>query len=334
MKTSKTALLATVLAALVIRSASAFAADTISVEPTIIDDTKAVFAEVRSVVTATARARIGGTVNELTVDEGDEVEAGQQIATVGDPKLSLQMDALEAQIRAAEAELENARIELDRGNRLIGRGIIAQSRLDALKTAFEVAGKKLESAEAEHSVVKQQLAEGAVLAPQGGRVLSVPVTQGGVIMAGETVATIAAEGFILRLEIPERHARFMKEGDPIRVAKRGLSKTEGGRLGHIQQVYPELQNGRVIADAAVPDLGNYFIGERALVRVSAGRRETFVIPRDFSFVRYGSDFVRLDRGNGEPIDVVVQLGQPLERDGKAYVEVLSGVEAGDRLVKP
>lgn len=334
MKTSKSAIVAAAVAILGVLPAHALAAESVTVEPTEIDDTKTVYAEVRSVTTATARARIGGTVVELGVDEGMEVTAGQQIALVGDPKLTLKLDALTAQIRAAEAETQNARAEYDRGKQLIKRGIIAQARLDTLATSFEVAAKKLESAQAEHSVVVQQMAEGAVIAPQGGRVLSVPVTQDGVILDGETVATIAADGFILRLEVPERHARFMKKGDPITVGDRALGDEGSARTGHIQQVYPELQNGRVVADAAVPDLGNYFVGERALVRVSAGQRSTFIIPEDYSFVRYGSDFVRLQRDDGEPIDIVVQLGQAIVKDGKTFVEVLSGVDAGDRLVKP
>ncbi|PLX39608.1 MAG: efflux transporter periplasmic adaptor subunit [Hyphomicrobiales bacterium] len=315
-------------------SGAAFAAETLTVEPVEIEDTKTVYAEVRSVDTIPARARIGGTVAELTVDEGMSVTAEQQIATVGDTKLALKLDALAAQIRAVAAEVENARTELERGKQLQSRGIIAQARLDTLATAFEVASKKMESAEAERSVVVQQLAEGAVVAPQAGRVLSVPVTAGSVVLPGETIATIAAEGYILRLEVPERHARFMKEGDVIFVGDRELDKDTEVRTGTIQQVYPELQNGRVVADAAVADLGSYFVGERALVRVSAGTRTTFLLPEDYVFTRYGTDFVKLQRGEGEPIDVVVQLGQIVRHDDKPFIEVLSGVAAGDRLVKP
>ncbi|MCV4940326.1 efflux RND transporter periplasmic adaptor subunit, partial [Escherichia coli] len=76
-----------------------------------------------------------------------------------------------------------------------------------------------------------------------------PVTEGSVVLAGESIATIAAKGYLLRLELPERHARFIKVGDPIRVSARGLSpEIAATAVGRITQVYPELKNGRVIAD--------------------------------------------------------------------------------------
>jgi len=329
----ETALAGAVLAMMAV--APAVAQESFTVKPVEIEDLKTVYAEVRAVDTVPARARIGGTVATLNVDEGRSVKAGEVIAIVGDDKLALKLEALAAQIFAAKAEFDNATTQLRRGQQLLDRGIIAQARLDELATAAEVAQKRMESAQAERSVVEQQLTEGAVEAPTDGRVLSVPVTTGSVVLPGETIAVIAAEGYILRLEVPERHARFMKEGDEVLVADRNaVGGEEGAAVGTIKQVYPELQNGRVVADAAVDRLGDYFVGERALVRVSAGKRTTYLIPETYSFTRYGTDFVKLARADAEPIDVVVQLGQRVERDGKAYVEALSGVEAGDTLVTP
>lgn len=323
-------LFAAVMAAGVARAETEF-----NVERVDVVDLKTVYAEVRPIDTVPGRARIGGTVATLSVDEGQAVKAGEVIAMVGDPKLALTLDSLAAQIKVAEAEYDNAETQLKRGRTLIQRGIISQASLDELETAAEVATRKLDSAKAERSVVEQQLAEGAVEAPTDGRVLTVPVTTGAVIMAGETVATIAAEGYILRLEVPERHARFMAVGDKIFVARRQLGADEAAPAtvtGTIKQVYPELQNGRVVADATVEDLGDYFVGERALVRVSAGHRSTYAIPESFVKTRYGIDFVRLKRPDGEIVDVVVQLGRRFRKDDKTFIEVLTGVADGDTLV--
>ena len=68
------------------------------------------------------------------------------------------------------------------------------------------------AAQAERAVLVQQQTEGKVLAPAPGRVLSVPVTKGSVIMPGETVARIAGGGYFLRLSLPERHAAQIKAG--------------------------------------------------------------------------------------------------------------------------
>src|SRR6266540_4357605 len=60
-----------------------------TVTQTLVADEKAVFATVESINVVPARARIGGTVAELKVKEGDRVEAGQIVATIGDEKLVL-----------------------------------------------------------------------------------------------------------------------------------------------------------------------------------------------------------------------------------------------------
>ena len=58
------------------------------------------------------------------------------------------------------------------------------------------------------------------------------------------------------MELPERHARFIKKDDHVMVGARGLDPVEKaiGR-GKISQVYPELKNGRVIADVEIDNLG-------------------------------------------------------------------------------
>lgn len=183
----------------------------------------------------------------------------------------------------------------------------------------------------ERDVVAQQQEEGAVLAPSNGRVLKVNVTKGTNVQAGDVVATLTAEAYILRMQLPERHARYIHEGQNVLVGHRGLASTalqaaSETRTGRIRQVYPEMQQGRVVADIEVEGLGNYFVGERVAVYVSTGTRRTFVVPPELLFQRYGVTYARL-KGIG---DVVVQVGQSVE----GGVEVLSGLKDGDILVQP
>ena len=90
----------------------ASADSTFVVAPQTVPDQKAVFATVESRRIVPARARIGGTVAELAVKEGDHVELGQVVATVGDEKIALQMKSLDAQIAGLEAQLAQAQTDL------------------------------------------------------------------------------------------------------------------------------------------------------------------------------------------------------------------------------
>ncbi len=323
-------------------SAIVFGADVSSAPPTAdvkleeIDDLKSVYATVRSRDLIDARVRTPGTIATLKVDEGDSVTQGAVLALVADPKIALRIKALDARIVALESRLETSDAELKRALTLKERGVTSQARVEQSQTAYDVALNELKSARAERSVIETESEEGQVLAPASGRVLKVPVTEGSVVLAGESIATIAAKEYLLRLELPERHARFIKVGDPIRVGARGLGPEDAPlAVGRITQVYPELKSGRVIADAEVPNLGSYFVGERLLAWISAGKRQGFVVPRAYIFKRYGLDYVRLDEGSGRLADVVVQTGRTIrDANGLELTELLAGVEAGDRLVSP
>jgi RND family efflux transporter MFP subunit len=325
--------MAVVLGGLLAMLAPALADDVFVATQSSVADEKAVFATVETVNAVPARARIGGTIAQLTVRQGDRVEAGQVIATVGDAKLALQMKALDAQIAGLEAQSVKAQEDLARAQGLFERGTAPRVRLDEARTAAEVASTALRARTAERSVIEQQLSEGQVLAPAAGRVLKVPLTAGSVVLPGEVIATVAERGFVLRLRVPERHARFLKAGDTVRIDGAEIGQS-GARFGRIVLVYPQIEDGRVVADAAVEGLGDYFVSERIRVWISGGERKAFVVPARFVSTRFGVDYVTVRRDQGT-IEVPVQRGRELPRpDMPDGVEVLSGLRAGDQLVAP
>ena len=293
-----------------------------------VDDRKAVIATVEPVRELPARARIGGTIVALAVREGDQVAASDRIALVVDPKLALQIQALESRIQAQSAAREQAQIDFNRMQQLRASGTVSQAQLDQMRTRLDVAIRTFEALGSDRDVVEQQSTEGAVLAPAAGRVLKVPVSIGSVVLAGETIATLATDNYILRLQLPERHARFMKAGDTILVGARGLQQQDQETLRHgrVRLVYPQIDQGRVIADAEVDGLGDFFVGERTRVYVATGKRDALVVPADVLYRRYGVSYVKLKDGT----EVVVQPCLPVD----GGIEVLSGLNEGDVVVRP
>ena len=300
----------------------------VNVAPEEIDDRKAVVATVEPVRQLVARARIGGTLASLKVREGDVVQAGQQIAVIADQKLVLQLEALDQRIRSQEAQRDQAKVDFERVQELQSRGVSAQAQLDQVRTVLNVAERNLSAMQADKNVLSQQMSEGAVLAPGNGRVLNVTVSQGRVVMPGESIATLAEERYILRLSLPERHAQIMKAGDTVEIAARGAKDMtiDERRRGQVRLVYPEIVGGRVMADVEVEGLGDYFVGERTRVYVSTGKRSAFLVPATAVYSRVGAFFVRLKSGT----EIVVQPG---ERMGDR-IEILSGLRAGDVVVTP
>jgi len=140
-------------------------------------------------------SKISGRVEELLVDRGDVVQAGQILARLDDREIRAQLEQASAARRAAVARLEEAlagsrpqeieraqaaleeaeanlnttRINLERAQRLMERGVLAKQVLDDARNAHEVAaaqvkvaGKNLELAKLGTRTEQIQLARAQV----------------------------------------------------------------------------------------------------------------------------------------------------------------------------
>ncbi|GGW26662.1 membrane protein [Gemmobacter lanyuensis] len=306
--------------------ATAAVAETLTLAPVPMTDWKAVYGRIEARDRIPARARLGGTLVELAVSEGDVVAAGRPLARIVDEKLTFQLVALESQKAATQAQLANAEADLKRGEELKKQGVTTEQRLDALRTQVDVLRGQLSALSAQADVIGQQQTEGAVLAPVGGRVLDVPVAKGAVVMPGETVATLGGGGTFLRLAVPERHATALDEGATIRI-----EGAEGAAEGRLVKVYPLIEAGRVIADVEVADLSDRFVDARVLVRLPTGSHPALMVPQTAILTRNGLDFVAIEGADGPSLQLVVP-GQTVEQEGKPMVEILTGLAAGDRIL--
>jgi RND family efflux transporter MFP subunit len=337
------AILAMAAACVVALAANAARAAEFTVTPTSIEELKAVFGEVRSRHVVPARTRIGGTITEITVTEGTKVTKGEVIAKIVDPKIALQIDAADSDIKAAASQLDAAQVALDRAQSLFKTGATTKAVLDQAQTQVDVLANQLASAKSKRDVLSQQASEGDTVAPEDGRVIAVPVTLGSVVLAGDSIATVAGGGYFLRLYLPERHATEITEGGTVLVGQRVLSAEAAGadgpdpakaRKGTLVKIYPEITDGRVLADVEVDGLGTYFVGERTLVWVPVAHRQVLAVPPAAVTTRHGVDYIRLTGAGEEPVDVAVILGETFEHDGTELTEILTGLQAGDKVLVP
>jgi RND family efflux transporter MFP subunit len=288
-----------------------------------ITDWKAVYGTVEARDRIPARARLGGTLVELLVIEGDMVTAGQILARIVDDKLDLQFAASAARRKAQMAQLVNAEADLKRGEELLKDGVTTAQRIEALRTSVDMLKGQIAALDAEAEVIRQQAKEGVVLAPIAGRVLDVPVTKGAVVMPGEMVAVIGGGGTFLRIAVPERYAASLDTGDIIRI-----TGPEGDREGRLARVYPLIEGGRVVADVEIDGLPDRHVGTRMLVSLPVGAREALLVPQASIVTRAGLDFVGIKTAAGVSLRSIVPGGAH-EADGVPMVEVLSGLHAGD-----
>lgn len=266
-----------------------------------------------------ARVRNPGIIDGLSIDEGDLVKHGDLLAVVVDEKQPLQIATLDAQIKSLQAELELTQIELNRIKVLVNKQVVSQSELDTVSAKETILKNRIQSLNSEKEVVIQKQGEGKILAPSTGRVLKVNVVNGSVVQPGESIAEVAVENYVARIQLPERHAQHLNKQTNVMIVMKDKRQP-----AKITQVYPKIVGGAVVADIQLDDIQNYFVGQRIQVEVPVGHRQVLLLPKKALTVKFGLHYVTLADGQQITIQVV-------DHD-KQTVEVLSGLTANDVVV--
>lgn len=183
-------------------------------------------------------APVTGRVLRVTVEPGDQVEAGAVVARMSraatgflDTRSALQaraaVAAAEAQLRSAAAELSLAEIEHRRNTELVARKLVSQSSADQSGARLNAARAAHDAAKAEVTRARSALLEGDrtggesvnVTSPSAGRVLRVPQESEAVITAGTPILEVGNPDHI------EIVAEFLSQ-DAVRMKKGAAAQIE------------------------------------------------------------------------------------------------------------
>jgi len=157
--------------------------------------------------------RIAGKIISRSVNLGDKVSKGQEIARLDPQDAKLSASASQAQVAAAQADLALAQAEYERARNLAAQKFISSSVLDTRQTQLDAAEAKLNQAKAQASVSGNQVGYATLTADRDGVVTALSAEAGQVVAAGQLVARVAdpAEMEVL-IWIPETRANTLKPG--------------------------------------------------------------------------------------------------------------------------
>lgn len=288
-----------------------------------VDDLKPVAATMTSYKMAEATARIAGTLTSLNVKEGDEVKKGQLIGWVQDSRIAPQTAAYAASAVAAEAQAAQAQAQYNRVKTLYDKGIYAKAALDQAEAAWKAAAADVKAARAQTAANAAYGDQGAVYAPDAGKVLTADVPKGAVVMAGQTIASLTSGAPVVRIELPEGQSRMLAVGQTIRLEADGREGT-----GAITRIYPSVTQGQVEADVTPAGFETLPVGARLTAWVSLGKRQAVLLPRTYVVTRYGLDYVTLVQADGTRLETTVETA-PYDAQ---HIEILGGLNPGDRVV--
>lgn len=241
--------------------------------------------------------KTAGRISEIFAQEGDFVEAGQELARMDTRQL-------EARQREAEAQLRRATISIDTANSLVAQRQAEQEAAQAVvaqrQAELEAAQKRLERAErlSQSNAVSQQVLDDARATAQAARatvsaaVAQVAASQAAITASRAQVvdaeaAVEAAQATIdsIKTEIDDSTLTSPRNGRvQYRIAQPGEVLSAGGRVlnlvdledVHMSFFLPTAQAGRVAIGADV--------------RLVLDAAPQYIIPAEVSFVADTAQF--------------------------------------------
>jgi HlyD family secretion protein len=190
-------------------------------------------------------AKYPGRLATLTVDEGDEVTAGQVVGTISSPETEAQLRGAQAQVLKAkqqlaesialiaqrQSDLSFARTDYDRGRPLLEHGTITQQTMDQRRNRFESADAAYVAANAQRDAAEAAikaavadverlqsiLTDLVLVSPRSGRVQYRLARAGEVIAAGQRILTILdLKDVYMTIYLPANVAGQLTLGDEAR----------------------------------------------------------------------------------------------------------------------
>jgi len=222
-----------------------------------------------------------GRIVRLSVNEGDNVRAGQLLA-------ALDVTTTGADLSAARAERDRAAAEYTRSSKLLADGWVTRPRVESAKAA-------LQAAEARVRAAGFQTNNAAIVAPGPGTILARLAEPGQVVTAGTPVLVLGerASGYVLRLPVADRDVARLKVGAPATVR---LAAIDGEITGQIREIggRADRSTGSFAVEIALPDdprLRSGQIGNASIVANGTGTT-ALAVPANAVFApRSGAAFV-------------------------------------------
>lgn len=148
-------------------------------------------AKIEAVRHAELHARIKGTIESVTVDEGAAVHAGQLLFSINARVHKQDVAVARAAARAQEAELHAAQLDQDNTQLLADKNIVSAAELARAKSKTEMLRAKVQEANALAERANVELERADIKAPFDGVVDRIPRKAGNAVAEDELLTTIS-----------------------------------------------------------------------------------------------------------------------------------------------
>jgi RND family efflux transporter MFP subunit len=292
-------------------------------------------------------ARVSGFVAKWYADIGDSVHQGQVLARIETPDLDAQLAAARAQLQAADAQVLARKAEAELSKTTYDRwrdspkGVVSEQEREEKHADYDSAMARLESAEADVALDRARVDQFVALsrfkevtAPFDGVVSERRIDIGNLVTAGSTSSTTPLYAMTQNdpmrvfVEVPQTAAADFTEGkEPVEIDAGGGRQLYTANVTRTSQALnPQARTMRVEVDVPNPKQ-SLVPGMYVKVAFALQPKGAVQVPAAALIFRSGGpEVARVDSAGKINFQRVT-----IARDDGNFVELGSGVTAGDRL---
>ncbi len=184
-------------------------ADLTAVESTPLNRFLPVSGTMQPVRQATVKAKVSGDVRQITVRDGDAVQAGQVLVRVDTADLDARLIERQGQLESAKAQLALAEKTLATNQKLLKQNFISQNAFDSSESSLNVTRGSVMSAEAQVRLAQNALKDAVITAPLSGIVAKRHVQPGEKVAFDTPLVTVVdlreieLQAMVPAVDIPE-----------------------------------------------------------------------------------------------------------------------------------
>jgi len=180
----------------------------------------------------------GGTVQFISVDEGQTIAAGEDIARLDDRILKAELERLNASKAAIEAQRELLSLDNERASELNKRGFAANQAVDRTRLGLVELDARMAEIDAGIMSVNIQLEKMTIKAPFDGIVSQRSVDPGTTIGSGQPVLSLIEDAKpVFRVGIDPQLAASMNVGETVTLTF-GSNKVDAQIISFLPQLDP------------------------------------------------------------------------------------------------
>ncbi|MGX1098713.1 efflux RND transporter periplasmic adaptor subunit [Amorphus sp. MBR-141] len=276
--------------------------------------------------------RVLGRVVARNVEVGQQVKAGEVLASLDSRALELAVRQLEAELAKARAQLDNAAATKDRKTALFKVNAASQAEVDTAEEALAAANASVVQGQARLDKANEQLSYTQLRSQTDGIVTAVSLEVGQIVTQGLTVVTVAqADVREAVVDVPDEIAQTIRPGDAF--TARLQADLDLSASGRVREIAPQADEAtrtrrvRITLDQPAPA---FRIGTNVRVTPTHAYVSHVGLPRSALLTEDGRTFVWIVDAKAltvsrRPVDIA---GDP----AGGPVRVTRGVDVGDRVV--